>query len=370
MRRSYRILILALIAATVGVAGIAPASGDVAFDPNDIVFPVIGEVTYTDTFGAPRGGGRTHKGTDIITADGKGVPVVAAAAGTVSWIGSECCYLAINHGDGWSTWYIHLNNDTPGTDDGAGWGIADGITAGATVEAGELIGWVGDSGNAEATVPHLHFEIRDDGVAINSYPYLLEATVISEPGAATWEGTFRDDDASVHQANIEIIAELGITRGCNPPANDRFCPGRSITRGQMAAFIRRHLNLPATDADYFDDDGASIFEGDINALAEAGIAFGCSETAFCPTEPLRREEMAELLVRTFSPTDPDAYANPSATDYFSDDNGTMFEESINRLRYAGVTVGCNAEEGLYCPFNPVTRAQMATFFARALGLGT
>ena len=58
-------------------------------------------------------------------------------------------------------------------------------------------------------------------------------------------GSFGDDDGSVHEADIEAIAAEGITRGCNPPQNDRFCPDDPVTRGQMAAFLVRALDLPA-----------------------------------------------------------------------------------------------------------------------------
>ena len=95
----------------------------------------------------------------------KMVPVVAAAAGTIGWVSSTCCALEIEHDDGWSSMYIHLNNDTPGTDDGLGWGIMPGLERGVHVDAGQLIGWVGDSGNAEWTGSHLHFELHTpDGV--------------------------------------------------------------------------------------------------------------------------------------------------------------------------------------------------------------
>ena len=372
-------------AATISMLFVAaPASADEPFDPENIIFPVDGAVTFSDDFGAPRSGGRTHEGNDLMTVDGKGVPVVTVAAGEVDWIGATCCYLSIDHGDGWETWYIHLNNDTPGTDDGEGWGIADGIAPGVTVTAGQLVGWIGDSGNAEASSPHLHFEIRFNGAAINPYPYLTAAQPGDpadpgdpvdpvdpvEPVPPAFEGTFRDDDDSVHQANIEIAADLGITKGCNPPLNDMFCPGGSITRGQMAAFLRRMLDLPAVATDYFADDSASVFEGDINALTEAGIAFGCDEENYCPGVPLLREEMAELLVRTFAPMHPEKYAAPDGADFFVDDDDSPFQESIDRLFHAGVTVGCAEEPAQYCPLNPVSRAQMATFLARAMGLGT
>ena len=111
----------------------------------------------------------------------KMLPVVAAADGIVLWIGSTCCFLSVDHGGGWETWYIHLNNDTPGSDDGLGWGIADGIELGSRVSKGQLLGWVGDSGNAESTGSHVHFEIRQNGIPINPYPYLIDAPRLSTP---------------------------------------------------------------------------------------------------------------------------------------------------------------------------------------------
>jgi Peptidase family M23 len=164
---------------TIGLVGVAAPATAAAIYP--MIFPVVGDVSFTDTFGAPRSGGRTHEGTDIMGA--KMLPVVAVADGTVGWIGSTCCYFELEHDDGYSSWYIHLNNDTPGTDDGLAWGIAPGITTGVRVTAGQLIGWVGDSGNAEWTGSHLHFELRDpDGTAINAYESLLAAPRLSAPG--------------------------------------------------------------------------------------------------------------------------------------------------------------------------------------------
>jgi hypothetical protein len=330
------------------------------FDPDEMVFPVDGENSYSDTFGAPRGGGRTHEGTDIL-AD-KGVPVLAVAEGSVRWIGTTCCYLALDHGDGWETWYIHLNNDTQNldgsySDDGLGWGIADGIEVGVEVSAGQVIGWVGDSGNAEWTGSHLHFELRRDGVAINAYEYLVKAE-------GNWTGYFRDDDFSVHENNIDKIFEAGITVGCNPPLNDEYCPQRNITRGEMAAFIARALRLSEMSGEpAFDDLEGHLFENAVDKIVTAGIGFGCTKSSFCPDQPLLRDEMAELLVRAFG------YENPDQTDFFIDDDGNQFEDSINRLAYARITVGCNPPgNDRFCPDRELSRAEMATFFVRALGL--
>jgi uncharacterized protein YbjT (DUF2867 family) len=69
-------------------------------------------------------------------------------------------------------------------------------------------------------------------------------------------GTFVDDDGSVHEGSIEAIATEGITRGCNPPANDQFCPDDPVTRGQMAAFLVRALGLEPMPAGFVDLGGS------------------------------------------------------------------------------------------------------------------
>ena len=178
-------------------------------------------------------------------------------------------------------------------------------------------------------------------------------------------GSFTDDDGNVHEGNIEAIAAVGITKGCNPPANNHYCPASSLTRGQMAAFVRRALDLPSTATDYFVDDNDSVFEGDINAVAKAGITKGCNPPAndrFCPDGRITRGQLAAFLRRAFDyPSSP--------TDYFVDDNGSIYEGDINALAQAGVTKGCNPPtNNRYCPTNLVLRDQMASFFSRALGL--
>ena len=147
-----------------------------------VVFPVDGDHHFSDWFWSARSSG-IHHAQDLM-AD-KLTPVVAAANGTirlVNWTAQShmnpdrCCTIALRHDDGWESWYIHLNNDTADTDDGNAWGIADGIAPGARVTAGQLIGWVGDSGTAERTAPHLHFELRDpQGVIVNPFQALADA---------------------------------------------------------------------------------------------------------------------------------------------------------------------------------------------------
>jgi hypothetical protein len=175
-------------------------------------------------------------------------------------------------------------------------------------------------------------------------------------------GTFVDDDGNVHEGTIEAIFAAGITKGCNPPLNDRFCPQDPVSRGEMAAFLVRALDLPATTVDAFTDDSGSEFEGDINRLAAAGITRGCNpptDDKFCPDRDVSRGEMAAFLVRAY------AYA-PSMVDAFSDDDGSTFEADIDSLSAEGITKGCTAT--WFCPSAPVTRAEMASFLSRAEGL--
>lgn len=180
-----------------------------------------------------------------------------------------------------------------------------------------------------------------------------------------WAGFFADDDASIHEADIDGLAAAGATMGCNPPSDTRYCPGRPVTRGEIAAFIRRTLALPVGQADYFSDDETSIFEDDINAITAAGIGFGCGDGTYCANDPIERDEVAEMLVRSFAASDPPRYANKDRN-FFIDDEGNRFEESINRLMAAGVTKGCNPPTNdRYCPDRSLTRAEMASFFVRA-----
>ncbi len=206
----------------------------------DLGFPVDGEVEYEDTFGAPRSG-HTHEGQDLFAA--KGTPVVAAADGTVRLVNwsrasppsrDRCCSVVIDHDDGWQSRYLHLDNDRAGTDDGAGWGVADGITPGARVEAGTLIGWVGDSGNAEGTRPHLHFELRaPDGAVTNPFAALRRAEAETDPLLGPTALVRRGATGPAVARLQEILTELGYEPG---PIDGRFGPatGRAVVAFQEA----------------------------------------------------------------------------------------------------------------------------------------
>jgi len=179
------------------------------------------------------------------------------------------------------------------------------------------------------------------------------------------EGTFTDDNNSVHQNGIEAVAAAGITVGCNPPDNDRYCPNDDVTRAQAATFVARALSLADDGNDYFVDDNGHVLEGGINKVAAAGITVGCNppdNDRFCPNRSLTRAQFAAFLVRALD------YEH-SSTDFFSDDDGHVLERAINTLAEEGITVGCNPPQNdRFCPNETLSRAQLATLFTRALSL--
>jgi hypothetical protein len=160
-----------------------------------------------------------------------------------------------------------------------------------------------------------------------------------------------------HKLAIQWLYLNGITTGCAP---DLFCPYGLVTRGQMATFLARALDLPPTDTDYFTDDETNKHEANINRLREADITFGCAPELYCPDGLVTRAQMASFLVRAFDLPSTD-------TDYFTDDETSTHEANINRLRAAGITFGC-VDEGPtdFCPDGLVTRRQMASFLYRAM----
>ena len=151
--------------ASSGASHTPVASGD---RPPTIVFPLaIDSVRFTSGFGEPRGGGRAHHGQDMFCP--KWTPILAAVDGAVDWIATvrpkngKSYSVLLRGDDGNQYFYDHLNNDNPGTTDNLGdpeFAYASGMRNGVRVTAGQIIGYVGDSGDAEPSGPHLHFELH------------------------------------------------------------------------------------------------------------------------------------------------------------------------------------------------------------------
>ncbi|MET0567338.1 MAG: CAP domain-containing protein [Acidimicrobiia bacterium] len=177
-----------------------------------------------------------------------------------------------------------------------------------------------------------------------------------------YNGTFADDEGNIHEPNIEVIAAEGITLGCNPPENSLYCPDDSVTRGAMAAFIARALGLPAVNGDHFNDDDASTFENAINRVAAAGITQGCNppeNSKFCPNRTMTRGEMAAFLVRAFDlPASATDYFGDDRGHIFEDAINRLGAAGIT----LGCNPPENSK---FCPDDPIRRDQMATFLVRA-----
>lgn len=192
---------------------------------------------------------------------------------------------------------------------------------------------------------------------------VVPLTILGTGTAAAAElppgGTFTDDNGSVHEPNIEAIAADGITHGC---ADDRFCPDEQLTRGEMAAFLQRALGLPASSTDHFRDDDGSRFEDAINALADAGITRGCESRRFCPDQSVTRGQMAAFLARAHDlPRSGRDHFRDDGRSMFEADIDAIAAARIT----AGCNPPDNTR---FCVGEPTTRAQMATFLTRAGGL--
>ncbi len=216
-----------------------------------IVFPVLGPVAYADGWMDSRDGGRRrHEGTDIIGVQMQ--PILAAVDGEITRLQTESIgirgvAITIRDSEGWRYNYFHDNNDTPGTDDGQAaeaFRLAPGLVVGSQVVAGQIIGYMGDSGNAEDSVTHLHFEFRDpDGFASPSFWSLkaAEARQACTIGIGPWSTPVLADEleaASVPQAtdatadasiDAALVAPNALASATNAPgATDGSLVERTI----------------------------------------------------------------------------------------------------------------------------------------------
>lgn len=194
---------------------------------------------------------------------------------------------------------------------------------------------------------------------------VLAATASQSSAAVPWQGFDDVPPSSVFYGDIVWLHDGGITKGCNPPSNTLFCPEDSVTRGQMAAFLVRALSLPAApSADWFEDDDGSVFEENIDRLAAAGITKGCNPPANTMFCPDQPVTRAQMATFLVRALE---LTRGSNIDWFSDDDDSVHTANINLLRAAGITFGCNPPtEDHFCPDAEVTRQEMAAFLHRGL----
>jgi hypothetical protein len=233
--------------------------------------------------------------------------------------------------------------------------------------------WISIAGASAATDPGTWtVTVNWDNVQLISLTFTIGATVAQfndvQPSA-----TFFD------AANL--MFEAGVTTGCvqsSDPATRQFCPGETVTRQEMAAFIVRAVTGTVTPAiynptPYFQDVPTSNpFFPHIQKLMDLGITTGCSQDPplFCPTNTIPRWEMAMFLVRARLALYGASFSyNP--TPYFADvptnveGNGVPFP-FIQRAYDENITNGCGTNPLVYCPDTLVTRGQMASFIMRGL----
>lgn len=177
---------------------------------------------------------------------------------------------------------------------------------------------------------------------------------------------------NVHAANIARLKAVGIFEGteCGP---DRFCPRDPLSRRTFAVWMVRVLDgdqapgfvdpavggeSPFADVDA--DEREALL---IGRLAELGVTVGCAsqpERRYCPDRTVSRAQMASFLARAFNlPT-----ASDAGFEDVSQDN--VHRDDINRLSASKITVSCSDKPKLYCPNRKTSRAQMASFLARAI----
>jgi SpoIID/LytB domain protein len=194
--------------------------------------------------------------------------------------------------------------------------------------------------------------VRADGSAgVNALPSSQVRRIAYERAEP-----FTDIEDSVHEHAIVWTSEAGIAQGFG---DGTFRPGGTVTRGQMASFIYRTFDIPASDGDSFRDVDPGQTHGDaINALADAGIAQGFDDGRFRPGASVTRAQMASFLVRAIGLDEvaPDGR--------FRDVTGGTHAGTIHAIAQEGITLGCASDR--YCPNDTVRRGQMASFLYRTV----
>jgi len=266
--------------------------------------PFVYEMTYPlavrgriiSVFGDQRDGGeRLHKGVDL--AAPKLTAVVATRDGFVTQIHNQvgtddCCWLVIRHRDGLQSWYIHLNNDNYGSDDGFGAGVRIDLEVDDPVVEGEVLGWLGDSGNAEQSkTPHLHYELRNsDGVPVDAQESLQEAS----SRMPRWEkasGAYLDDDFSFYEWVPEVLAARGILWACDD-LGSLSCLRENVSPKQLAELVGSLLEVetPLLQGTY---QSVNVFETDTRRRFVTGMSVGCGQAEEC-TLGITEQDLAQL----------------------------------------------------------------------------
>jgi S-layer homology domain/Peptidase family M23 len=330
-----------------------------------ILFPLQKRVSWEDTWGAARSG-HTHEGNDLLVP--KMTPLLAVVPGALDWLnltGKLSSYnglpyynILLRGDDGNDYFYIHLNNDTPGTDDGLG-GVANayapGLTNGTHVTQGQVIGYSGDSGNAEDTSPHLHFEIHLGGYKNPIDPYN------SLKAAPTYDEWIAGGGGPIGGSTTTTVPGTGSTTTTVPGTTTTTRPATTTTTepepgpgGQIDPEAPPFADVRVTD----------WFYADLTKVYAAGVVNG-SGGVFRPYGSVTRAQFAAFLVRAFAPEALTAPAPQSPV--FADVPASFWGyREIAAASAAGLVRGVG-DGTRFAPNAAITRAQMAVMLCRALG---
>jgi Peptidase family M23 len=251
--------------------------------PDITAFPVVGNVTYIDDFGAPRPQG-PHEGNDIMSV--RHQPAVAFETGHVEKWSSPgrtgTCMLYLHGRSGMTYVYIHLNNDLGPTNDNDGGcrngvSYAPGLHNGDRVVRGQLVGFVGDSGDANGMQPHLHFEVRKpSGRAIDPYTYLNRAKHVLFPRPRRDQG---DVTLTLRAATVVSTTDTTITVRTKRIAVDPL---------GLSYIYRRKLTLSVPAETLVERKSGSSLATTTVTSAQVGERARLNTPAFTPTWATQR----------------------------------------------------------------------------------
>ncbi len=196
---------------------------------------------------------------------------------------------------------VHVYRSSEGPVYGSDGPFAD-VPADHTFAA--AIQWMVD--NSFTTGCRQYFYCPNQSATRGEIASFMKRTLESHLGPAPNQVSFTDTNGHTFQGSVEWLAGHGITVGCDPPENSRYCPDRRVTRGEMSALFKRAVETlvavdPTTvDPGRFTDTQDSVFINSTAWLAASGITVGCnppSNTKFCPDQYVTRGELATFLKR-------------------------------------------------------------------------
>ena len=385
--------VLLLAALVICLYPIAIGSAATSAPVVPILFPLENRVTWTDTFGAARSGGRTHAGNDLLAP--KMTHILAVVDGTVEGLnltGKLSSYnpyvyynILLKGDDGNDYYYIHLNNDTPGTDDNKG-GVdtayAPGLKNGLHVHRGDLLGYVGDSGDAEGGPSHLHFEIHLGGYvapkagqtrppsAIDPYPSLKAAPTLAEwiaagkPPLTTTTTQPESPTTTVPGATTTTTARPTTTT--SPPTTTTTTSPPSTTTTTAVSPTTTTTSPSSGGATYFADvKTTDWFYADLTQMYTEGVVTADSDPLFHPYQKVSRALFTVYLVRAMTPEALTQYVGGMA--FVDVPQSYWAYKEITVAARLGLVNGTDDTAKLFSPDALVTRAQMATMMCRAIG---